>query len=170
MKFNCYYRAKDGSRQVIELDAIDRNKAFCQAKQMELNVIEMFSFKDQHKSAIRNSCENKVKCKKDKIPNEDELKLLQIRINAYWLGFWCAIFSPLTLGLTWLIALIIAFCKYEKRGVLCCLTGLLTPELIILMALILPIIGIIPGIMLSIYFYKQDILLGFTMPTNINKL
>lgn len=179
MKFNCYYRGKDGSRKVIVLDANNRDHAYQQAKDADLSIIEIL----QSNGGVGKNKQVRTTINKnmDKVPNEDELKLLQMRRCAYWIGFISAFFSPIM----WIIACIIAFCKYEMRGLSCCITGIITPGVpvgigilgLFFGGLVNPIFGFVlglcsfvAGIWVARYFYKKDVLLGFIMPTNTNNL
>ena len=182
MTFNCYYRSKDGSRKELIVNADNRKHAYQQVKDAGLNVIELCPV-DNHfknKQAQETSNTNHVK-----IPNKEELKFLLMRKNAFWIGFWSAIISPFLWffgPLLWIIACAICFCKYEMRGLSCCITGIIVPGLSIIMCavglfcwsgelvnpffgFILSIIGFVVGVWISKYFYKKDVLLGFTLPS-----
>ena len=185
MIFNCYYRSKDGSRKELKVNADNRKHAYQQVKDAGLNVIELCpignSFKN--KQVQETSDTNLVK-----IPNEEEIKFLLMRKNAFWIGFWSSFFSPIL----WIIACIICICKYEMRGLSCCITGIIAPSVPIVLGflgfgsgiglaecigivaqgvagvfirIILGIIFFVVGVWISKYFYKKDVLLGFIMPS-----
>ena len=184
MIFNCYYRSKDGSRKELKVNADNRKHAYQQVKDAGLNVIELFpvgnSFKN--KQVQETSDTNLVK-----IPNEEEIKFLLMRKNAFWIGFASSFFSPIS----WIIACIICICKYEMRGLSCCITGIIAPGVPVVLGsvgfplgiglagciglvdqgvagvfgIILGIIFFVVGVMIAKYFYKKDVLLGFTMPS-----
>ena len=180
MTFNCYYRSKDGARKELKVNADNRKHAYQQVKDAGLNVIELCPvdnhFKNKHVQETSDT--NLVK-----IPNEEEIKFLLMRKNAFWIGFWSAIISSFLWffgPLLWIIACAICFCKYEMRGLSCCITGIIVPGLPIIMGvvgfglgnlvipffgLILSIICFIVGVWISKYFYKKDVLLGFTLPS-----
>lgn len=177
MKFKCIYRDHDGSKKYCILDALNRTEAFKQANDKNLTVIEMCPLnKTIHNSKkIKSSSSPNVK-----YPNSEELKILEMRKTSFWIGFWVSFFGPLL----WLIACIVTLCKYERRGLMCCLSGLTTPIIVLglpLVSLCLPvyldhpfhfvycIFGLVMfvfGIWLVRFFYKRDVLCGFILPKN----
>ena len=184
MTFNCYYRSKDGARKELKVNADNRKHAYQQVKDAGLNVIELCPATGhvQNKSVQKTNETNNLK-----IPNEEELKFLLMRKNAFWIGFVSSFFSPIL----WIIACIICICKYEMRGLSCCITGIIAPGIPVVLGFlgfglgiglagcidvvakggaglfigILGIIFFVVGVWISKYFYKKDVLLGFTMPS-----
>lgn len=183
MIFNCYYRSKEGARKELKVNADNRKHAYQQVKDTGLNVIELRPATGhvQNKSVQKTNDTNNLK-----IPNEGELKFLLMRKNAFWIGFVSSFFSPIL----WIIACIICICKYEMRGLSCCITGIIAPGIPVVLGvlgfgsgiglagcidivaqgfglfigIILGIIFFVVGVMVAKYFYKKDVLLGFTMP------
>lgn len=218
MTFNCYYRSKDGSRKEITVNSNNRKHAYQQVKDAGLNVIELCPVDNRfkNKQAQETSDINPVK-----IPNEEELKFLLMRKNAFWIGFVSSFFSPILwlfvlpilliihspgavwlvvcTPLLWFVACVISVCKYEMGGLSCCVTGIIAPSVPVVMGslglgsgislvelgyygsgcdsdvvvgvarlfsgIILGVLHFIVGVWISKYFYKKDVLLGFTMPS-----
>ena len=90
MKFNCYYRGKDGSRQSVMLCANDRHDAFHQANSKGLIVIEMYESRESLPK-------NPIKSKKHevvhtKLVEDNEITIYKQREHSYILG---VLFGPI---------------------------------------------------------------------------
>ena len=138
MKFNCYYRAKDGSRQVIELDAIDRHWAFCQAKQMELTVIELVS-ENNHRKPLKNTSKPKKDVSIVKKPMDMETMIYKQREHSYILGF---LLGP--------IGFVISCVAWKQRGMKYGMYGLGFAVLTSLLGWFMGIGGFIAGCAIAV--------------------
>lgn len=138
MKFNCYYRAKDGSRQVIELNAIDRNKAFCQAKHMGLTIIELVSENNRRKPLKNTSKPTKVVSVVKK-PMDMETMIYKQREHSYILGF---LLGP--------IGFVISCMVWKQRGMKYGVYGLGIAVLTFLLGWFIGIVGFIAGCAIAV--------------------
>lgn len=137
MKFNCHYRAKDGSRKVVELDAIDRREAFCQAKQMGLNVIEMVSDgKARKKPPARERKNVKIEVSN---PECEETAIYKQREHSYILG---VLFGP--------IGFLISSLIWKHRGMKYGSYGLGMSVITFIAGYLFGIIGLIAGLVASV--------------------
>lgn len=138
MKFNCYYRVKDGSRQVIELDAIDRNEAFCQAKHMGLTIIELVSEHNHHKP-LKNTSKPKKVVSIAKKPMDTETMIYKQREHSYILGF---LLGP--------IGFVISCMMWKHRGMKYGIYGLGFAVLTFILGWFMGIGGLIAGCAIAV--------------------
>lgn len=177
MKFKCFHRVASGAIECVNLDVSNRHAAFKTAQSNNWLVTEMrpVAF-DVKPRKVKKTIVNHPKC-----PNAEELALLRIRRDAFWIGFWCS-WLPL---FGWIIALFATFFKYDMRGLKCCVHGMIAldvPVLFTLLALSFISLGIAahsvlwsPILLLAapaliwfgwwcpFHLYKKQVLMGYVV-------
>lgn len=136
MKFNCYYRGKDGSRQVVEFDAPDRSEAFYKAKQMGLPIIELVS---GGKPTIKSTKKISKPKKTIKKQLDEETIVYKQREHSYILG---VLLGP--------IGFLIASLVWKQRGMKYGMYGLGMAVLVFVLGWIFGIIGSIAGLVSAV--------------------
>ena len=153
MKFNCYYRAKDGSRQSVEIDAVDRHSAFLQAKKDKLIVIELLedsvtSIKDYSKtqktlarSTSKSTMKKTVDSKKPTIKKtiDPEMIVFKQRAHSYTMGYLFSIFGFILAALIW-----------KNRGVKYAFYGVAMGFLTFILGWIADFPGLVFGIVIAL--------------------
>ena len=149
MKFNCYFRGDDGSRQHMQIDAANRHEAFVKANDLGLRVIEMLTSYDSPKKTS-SIVPVKVKKVKEEISAEelemrDKLKTYNQREHSYAMGF---LFGPIGL----FIAIICWRLRGLKWGMYGSLMAIATYMLWILFGFAGLTIGVVTAIVVDLYY------------------
>ena len=130
MKFKCYYREADGSKQTREIEAVSRAEAFETASKMNLKVIEMFEDKP---------ASTKPRARKPRPEKSEEQKEFVRKEHSYILGF---LLGP--------VGFVTASALWRKTGVRYGAFGFGMFFVSVLLANFLGILGLSAGLVLAV--------------------
>ena len=142
MKFICYHRGKDGSRQSVEIDAVDRHSAFLQAKKDKLIVIELLedgvtSMKDCGKTQKTLARSTPKPTKKKTV--DPELVVFRQRAHSYAMGYLFSLFGFMLAALIW-----------KNRGVKYAFYGVAMSFLTFILGWLAGLSGLVFGIVIAV--------------------